>query len=211
MPKKSKPSIRRHRKPPGSDGRQVIRLSCSYSGAPGISWIAVFEARSFSNRIEIWETDADEQLKLTNTLPPGDIYERLTQSLESLDANCCLFPGALSEIVVEGESGYRADLLSLCWCRWGEEKEINYCRDFLSLSKSAIQKLIGYYGSLVINSSQEKSFLRDFDELKELQQLLNCDEVPLWPAPGFEDTELGVFTEPEVSHGETEVHPRVQA
>jgi len=102
-------------------------------------------------------------------------------------------------------------LLSLCWCRWGEEKEINYCRDFLSLSKSAIQKLIGYYGSLVINSSQEKSFLRDFDELKELQQLLNCDEVPLWPAPGFEDTELGVFTEPEVSHGETEVHPRVQA
>jgi hypothetical protein len=33
----------------------------------------------------------------------------------------------------------------------------------------------------------------------------------VWPAPGFEDTELGVFTEPEVSHGETEVYPRVQA
>lgn len=130
-------------------------------------------------------------MKLTNTLPPGDIYERLTQSLESLDANYCLFPGALSEIVVTGGSGYRAELLSLCWCRWGEEKEVNYCRDFLSLSKSAIQKLIGYYGSLVrlhtrrrasviqINSLQERDFLRDFDELKQLQQLLNCDEVPL--------------------------------
>ncbi len=32
-----------------------------------------------------------------------------------------------------------------------------------------------------------------------------------WPAPGSADTELGVFMEPEVSHGETEVYPRVQA
>ena len=28
-----------------------------------------------------------------------------------------------------------------------------------------------------------------------------------WPAPGFEDTELGVLMEPEVGHGETEVYP----
>jgi DNA-binding protein H-NS len=33
----------------------------------------------------------------------------------------------------------------------------------------------------------------------------------LWPAPGSEDTELGVLMEPEVGHGETEVYPRVQA
>ncbi len=32
-----------------------------------------------------------------------------------------------------------------------------------------------------------------------------------WPAPGFEDTELGVFMGPEVRHGEAEVHARVQA
>ena len=32
-----------------------------------------------------------------------------------------------------------------------------------------------------------------------------------WPAPGSEDTELGVFMEPEVSHGETKVYTRVQA
>jgi hypothetical protein len=34
---------------------------------------------------------------------------------------------------------------------------------------------------------------------------------PLWPAPGSEDTELGVLMELEVGHGETEVYPRVQA
>jgi hypothetical protein len=32
-----------------------------------------------------------------------------------------------------------------------------------------------------------------------------------WPAPGSEDTELGVLMELEVGHGETEVHARVQA
>src|SRR5262245_26169335 len=32
----------------------------------------------------------------------------------------------------------------------------------------------------------------------------------MWPAPGFEDTELGVLMEPEVGRGETEVYPRVR-
>jgi hypothetical protein len=34
---------------------------------------------------------------------------------------------------------------------------------------------------------------------------------PVWPAPGSEDTELGVLMELEVGHGETEVHAGVQA
>jgi hypothetical protein len=34
---------------------------------------------------------------------------------------------------------------------------------------------------------------------------------PAWPAPGSKDTELGVLMEPEVDHGEAEVHARVQA
>jgi hypothetical protein len=32
-----------------------------------------------------------------------------------------------------------------------------------------------------------------------------------WPAPGSEDTELGVLMELEVCHGETEVYAGVQA
>jgi hypothetical protein len=36
-------------------------------------------------------------------------------------------------------------------------------------------------------------------------------EREIWPAPGSEDTELGVFMGPEVRHGETEVYTRVQA
>ena len=35
-------------------------------------------------------------------------------------------------------------------------------------------------------------------------------EIELWPAPGSEDTELGVLMEPEVRHGAAEVYTRVQ-
>jgi hypothetical protein len=35
--------------------------------------------------------------------------------------------------------------------------------------------------------------------------------VTVWPAPGSEDAELGVFMEPEVGHGETKVYAGVQA
>jgi hypothetical protein len=34
-------------------------------------------------------------------------------------------------------------------------------------------------------------------------KLLWAETEPVWPAPGSEDTELGVFMGPEVSHGET--------
>ncbi len=39
----------------------------------------------------------------------------------------------------------------------------------------------------------------------------SCTLTTRWPAPGSEDTELGVLMELEVGHGETEVYPRVQA
>jgi hypothetical protein len=164
---------------PTSDCIGVIRLSCTYSFSLGISWTAILEARSFPKRIEIWETVSDSEFQCTSTHPCGDIYECLLRVLGSHDAVYCLFPGALSQIVVEGVSGYKAELLALCWCRWGEEKEINYCRDFTSLSKSAIEKLKCYYGSLVIVSSQEKCFLKDFEDFTILREELHWEEVPL--------------------------------
>ena len=49
------------------------------------------------------------------------------------------------------------------------------------------------------------------------RERLKRQEVPRprspqdWPAPGSEDTELGVLMELEVGHGETEVYAGVQA
>ncbi len=49
---------------------------------------------------------------------------------------------------------------------------------------------------------------REFVNRKLKKRLRGCLD---WPAPGFEDTELGVFMEPEVGHGTTEIYARVQA
>jgi hypothetical protein len=38
----------------------------------------------------------------------------------------------------------------------------------------------------------------------------NVDNIT-WPAPGSEDTELGVFMGPEVRHGATKVYAGIQA
>jgi hypothetical protein len=53
----------------------------------------------------------------------------------------------------------------------------------------------------------------------EIKKIINGRELEsishevdhVWPAPGSEDTELGVFMGPEVGHGETEVYTGVQA
>jgi hypothetical protein len=47
----------------------------------------------------------------------------------------------------------------------------------------------------------------DLREPKEVHRL----NKTVWPAPGSEDTELGVLMGPEVRHGEAEVYARVQA
>ena len=47
------------------------------------------------------------------------------------------------------------------------------------------------------------------EELKKKYPYLQV--IAYWPAPGSEDTELGVLMGPEVGHGEAEVHARVQA
>jgi hypothetical protein len=52
---------------------------------------------------------------------------------------------------------------------------------------------------------------RKLKERLRLLYSLGDFQQALWPAPGFEDIELGVFMGPEVSHGETKVYAGVQA
>jgi hypothetical protein len=54
---------------------------------------------------------------------------------------------------------------------------------------------------------QEREYV-EFDGLKVPKAAMEEAE---WPAPGSEDTELGVLMGPEVRHGEAEVYARVQA
>jgi hypothetical protein len=55
------------------------------------------------------------------------------------------------------------------------------------------------------------SELKTFDAFAALFRAGDLISDAQWPAPGSEDTELGVLMEPEVGHGETEVYAGVQA
>jgi hypothetical protein len=50
-----------------------------------------------------------------------------------------------------------------------------------------------------------------FRQDRNLEASAETNDRSDWPAPGFEDTKLGVLMEPEVRHGTSEVHAGVQA
>ena len=67
-----------------------------------------------------------------------------------------------------------------------------------------------------ITKAPTSDFVAGIDEstqrpLALLVRKVSAKGVIVWPAPGSEDTELGVLMEPEVDHGEAEVYTRVQA
>jgi hypothetical protein len=55
----------------------------------------------------------------------------------------------------------------------------------------------------------EKLLQRLQAEVAQNEKACEIIESLAWPAPGSEDTELGVLLEPEVAHGEAEVYAGV--
>ena len=86
----------------------------------------------------------------------------------------------------------------------------NILKDAISNLKSSLQVLQRdddpvLWRKIQHNLGRAYAFLGEMlDDVKLLRSAL-------WPAPGFEDTELGVLLEPEVAHGEAEVYAGVQA
>ncbi len=64
--------------------------------------------------------------------------------------------------------------------------------------------------ALIRSKLMKLPFSRRNAELENMNRILT-DAARKWPAPGSEDTELGVLMELEVGHGETEVYAGVQA
>ena len=56
-------------------------------------------------------------------------------------------------------------------------------------------------------TSKETAWARDV--IESFFYITLKSNYSIWPAPGSEDTELGVFMGPEVSHGETQVYTGV--
>ena len=68
-----------------------------------------------------------------------------------------------------------------------------------------------YEGALNIFPPSSRHYNDAAFSIGRMMITLWVDKDYPWPAPGSEDTELGVLMEPEVGHGETEVYAGVQA
>ena len=89
-----------------------------------------------------------------------------------------------------------------------DARDISLPADFLIVS----QRLGGTKADLASHIRVALKVIEETWENGSLDPVLRQAIVGnLWPAPGSEDTELGVLMEPEVGHGEAEVYARVQA
>ncbi len=77
-------------------------------------------------------------------------------------------------------------------------------------NKEALVKLIDEVSTRKETLNSEINHLRSENEKLRASQERQLSRAK-WPAPGSEDTELGILMEPEVGHGEAEVYARVQA
>jgi hypothetical protein len=82
----------------------------------------------------------------------------------------CLPEDALEEIHVTGCDGWRAELLAVCWCRFGEDRLNNYGRLLLSLTDKQLETfwrgfknicyLIEYLEQLYAGGEKKQNLLR---------------------------------------------------
>ena len=73
------------------------------------------------------------------------------------------------------------------------------------------QDFIDEYGRDSVYWYFPKGGTADKDEFREQFRVFDLYEGEVWPAPGSEDTKLGVLMGREVRHGASEVYTGVQA
>jgi hypothetical protein len=90
--------------------------------------------------------------------------------------------------------------------------------DFLDDLRKEIRRLgsgikvdIDYLRALLTNEIVKRDLIDSEEAEAAFQNVKRLQRTAAWPAPGSEDTELGVLMELEVGHGETEVYAGVQA
>ncbi len=102
------------------------------------------------------------------------------------------------QLAADQNSGLAQGYLGLIYSR-GLGTQADGVKAYMYLNLAAAST----YGT----SADEQQFL---DSIRKERDQLVARMSP-WPAPGSEDTELGVFMGPEVRHGAAEVYARVQA
>ncbi len=145
----------------------MFTLTCSYSGAPGMDWHACVRFIEENQRFEYWGNyDAEEPERLVGTCEePLDWRAAAEMLAEYGDGS--IPEDALPNVEVRGVKGWQAEMLALCWTRFGEDQDRDYCPDFLSLSDSDLAALGKEYGSFISVWGEKSAFLAAYEKIIE--------------------------------------------
>jgi hypothetical protein len=110
--------------------------------------------------------------------------------------------------VVDGQQ--RLTTLTLLLSAIRASVEAHNANDITQLIYEKGSQILGTHDRFRLSlRERDREFLQKYVQREDgFAHLL---ELVDWPAPGSEDTELGVLMELEVDHGETQVYARVQA
>jgi hypothetical protein len=79
---------------------------------------------------------------------------------------------ALESVEVRGITGWRAELMLACWCRFGSEQETNYGRWLIALTDRQLEALWRDYGSAVGQGWRPRILQALIPEIETVRDLL---------------------------------------
>ena len=137
----------------------------------------------------LWETPGEEELPHRVGASDKPLTWRAAAEMLAEYGDGSIPEVALPDVTTKGIKGWQADMLALCWTRFGEDQDRDYCPDFLSLSDTDLAPLGKDYGSLVSSWGEKSAFLVAYEKIVEL-----CDDEVEYDEPhpaGFKDYSLG--------------------
>jgi hypothetical protein len=159
-----------------------ITLACRYSGAPGFEWLSRMEFTTRHRKIIVREWIGDETWQDHATLSGTLAWRKVAHFLAEIEADHCVPGEALGHVVITGVNGWRADVLALCWCRFGEDKKLNSSSYLVDLTDRHLEALWREYGPIARSTPGLPPLL---EEIEKLRNLVSAEDfrrrLELWP------------------------------
>ena len=158
--------------------RSLIAMTCEYSGGPGLEWCASAELVNTPKGLQVIQK-AGEEFSRTHRLPRGQTQKSAWRLLarylsrNSVKQNDWSIPEeALSEVVVTGIQGWHADVLALCWTRFGNDKEWSPGKLLLSFPDDWLAKEARRLGCLIPKHEARNRHHQTLRELRFLEWVM---------------------------------------
>src|SRR5262252_5337275 len=157
--------------------KKKLSLNVWYShGSPAGDWRSRIEFDIDNGEIRVREWIGDDPARDRGILRGEPAWRRAALYLARRNELWCLPGDAIDDVRIRGCPGWRGELLAVCWCRFGEEKEWNFGRHLAHLNDEQLAALWRDYGT-VLGPTAKRQLLSDMERL-----VLLLNETELEPS-----------------------------